>query len=340
MLGGMQSFREGNYFRTPIGDMLPVYLDGPSGSPPPPPGGWRIGLTREGLLQPWARLRDNEADERARREAMPGFEVVNAVRGIKPGASLIATLRDLQGAETPALAMQRFGRGRTAALLVGDIWRWGLIDEGTHADMDKSWRQLARWLVSDVPNRVELTVEPVAGDPNGAVRLQVRARDAKYQPMDEASVGIEIQPVLSEGATGALARPIRLMAEPATTEAGLYEATYIPRLTGGYRATAIATNSVGAEVGRAEAGWSADPAAEEFRSLTPNAALLADLARQTGGRVVAAADLDSFVRRLPKIKAPVMEAWSFPLWHTPEMFGFALICLLAEWGLRRRKGMP
>ena len=340
MLGGMQSFREGNYQRTPIGEMLPVYLDGPSGSPPPPPGGLRLQLTREGLLQPWARLRDNEPDERTRREAMPGFEVVNWVRGAKPGASVIATVRNIQGAESPALAVQRFGRGRTAALMIGDFWRWGLTDDGAHSDMDKSWRQLIRWLVSDVPNRVDLAVEPQAGDANNAVRLQVRARDAKFQPMDDASVSIEVQPVLFDGAAGAVAKPIRLMAEPALSEAGLYEATYVPRLTGGYRATAIATNSVGAEVGRAEAGWSVDLAADEFRSLTPNIALLESIARKTGGRVVSAGDLDSFVRRLPNMKAPVMDAWSLPLWHTPEMFGFALVCLLAEWGLRRRKGMP
>src|SRR5438045_6022989 len=44
--------------------------------------------------------------------------------------------------------------------------------------------------------------------------------------------------------------------------------------SGGYRATAVVSNGVGAEVGRAEAGWSTDLAAEEFRSLTPNVALL------------------------------------------------------------------
>ena len=339
MLGGMQSFREGSYQRTPIGDMLPVYLDGPAGSPPAVAAA-RLQLTREGFLQPWARLRDNESDERARREAMPGFEVVNWVRGIKPGASLIATLGDLENGGTPALAVQRFGRGRTAALMVGDLWRWGLVDDGTHADMDKLWRQMIRWLVSDVPNRVELSVEPRAGDANNSVRLQVRARDAKFEPMDEASVAIEIEPVLFDGAAGALGKPIRLLAEPALTETGLYEATYVPRLTGGYRATAIVTNSVGAEVGRSTAGWSVDLAADEFHSLTPNIALLEQLARKTGGQVIDAKDLNSFVRRLPNIKAPIMESWSFPLWHTPEMFGFALICLLADWGLRRRKGMP
>jgi hypothetical protein len=340
MLGGMQSFREGNYQRTPIGEMLPVYLDGPGGSTPPPPGGLRLQLTREGLLQPWARLRDNENDEDARRGAMPGFEVANWVRGIKPGASLIATLRSPKGPETPALAVQRFGRGRSAALLVGDFWRWGLIDEDSHRDLEKTWRQLIRWLVADTPARVELTAEPQPDDPNNAMRLQVRARDARYQPLDEAAVAIEVEPVLFGGPAGADTKPIRILAEPSLSEPGLYEATYVPRLTGGYRASAVVTNAVGAEVGRAEAGWSVDLAAEEFRSLTPNLSLLGNLATRTGGRMVAAEDLNSFVRRLPALKAPVMEAWSFPLWHTPEMFGFALLCLLAEWGLRRRKGLP
>ena len=103
---------------------------------------------------------------------------------------------------------------------------------------------------------------------------------------------------------------------------------------------ATVKNNAGAELGRAEAGWSTDLAAEEFRSLVPNTALLEDIARKTGGQVVAPGDLDKFVRRLPELRAPVMETWSYPAWHTPLMFGFALACLLAEWGLRRWKGMP
>jgi uncharacterized membrane protein len=339
MLGGMDSFQEGKYFRTPIGDMLPVYLDHPSATAVPS-SGLRLQLAREGWLQPWARLRDNESDEKARREEMAPFEVVNRVRGIKPGASVIANLIDPAGTEIPGLVAQRFGRGRSAALMVGDVWRSAMFNSETHGDVDKMWRQMMRWLVSDVPNRVDLTVEPQPEDANDAVLLQVRVRDEKYQPLDDAGVTIEVQPVLFEGTAGALGNPIKLQAEPALSEAGLYQATYIPRLTGGYRATAVATNTVGAEVGRAEAGWSEDLAAEEFRSLKPNVALLESIARKTGGQMVAAADLDSFARKLPGFKAPIMETWSYPLWHTPIMFGFALACLLAEWGLRRWKGMP
>jgi uncharacterized membrane protein len=351
MLGGAESFQEGKYARTPVGDMLPVYLDRDDGgfdpALPPEPGDaaaqWHLQLAREGWLQPWARLRDNEADERARLDGMGApFAVFNRVRGLKPGASVIATVRDGKGTELPALAVQRFGRGRSAAMMIGDLWRWGMHDAAEHADMDKAWRQLARWLVSDVPQRVQMTVEPIPADANGAVLVQVRVRDEKFQPVDDAAVTINVEPALFDptpaGATAPTA--IKLEAEPGLGEAGLYQATYVPRATGGYKAIAQVKNNAGADLGRAEAGWSTDLAAEEFRSLVPNTALLEDIARKTGGRMIAAADLEKFARELPQLRAPVMETWAHPAWHTPAMFAFALACLLAEWGLRRWKGMP
>jgi uncharacterized membrane protein len=339
MLGGMESFAEGKYVRTPVGDMLPVYLDNEDNSAAEPPD-VGLQLAREGWLQAWARLRDNEADERLRLDGMKRFNVLNRVRGLKPGASMIATVRDLSGAESPALAVQRFGRGRTAALMIGDVWRWGFEDAAKQVDMARAWRQLVRWLIADVPTRVQMTAEPIAADPNGTMRLQVRVRDEKFQPVDDASVTVDIEPVVFEGTGGAAGAPIKLEAEPALTEPGLYQVTYVPRQTGGYRAAATVKNHAGADLGRAEAGWSTDLAAEEFRSLVPNVALLEDIARKTGGQVVAAEDLESFVGKLPELRAPVMETWSYPAWHTPVMFGFALACLLAEWGLRRWKGMP
>ncbi|MCC6972327.1 MAG: hypothetical protein IT434_19095, partial [Phycisphaerales bacterium] len=319
--------------------MLPVYLDLDEGGGVPP-GKVQFQLSREGWLQPWARLRDNEGDERARLDAMPPFEVYNRVRALKPGASVIASVRDEKGNELPALAVQRFGRGRTAALMIGDLWRWGLRDAAAHEDMDRAWRQLVRWLIADVPLRVQATAEPVAADANGAVRVQVRVRDEKFQPVDDAIVSVEVEPVVFAGTSGAAGATLKLGAEPAAGEPGLYQVTYVPRQTGGFRAVATVKNQAGGDLGRAETGWSTDLAAEEFRSLVPNVALLEEIARKTGGQVVAAEELEKFVRRLPELKAPVMETWSYPAWHTPLMFGLALACLLAEWGLRRWRGMP
>jgi uncharacterized membrane protein len=335
MLGGMESFQEGKYQRTPIGDMLPVYLEHAEDSTAPGPV--RFGLGREGWLQPWARLRENEADEKARLENMPAFQVMNVAREIKPGASIVASATDEHGKQYPALVTQRFGRGRTAAFTLGDVWRWGMQNPENHQDMDKTWRQLVRWLVADVPNQVELAVEAAAADPQSGVTLQVRARDAKFQPLDEASVSIEVQQVTS--ATNR-STPLHLDAEPSLKEPGLYEATYVPRGTGGYMARAWVTNSVGVQIGQAEAGWATDLAAEEFRSLQPNSDLLRELARRTGGELVQRAHLAEFARKLPQRKAPIMEAWTAPAWHTPAVLAFALICFAGEWGLRRWKGLP
>jgi uncharacterized membrane protein len=346
MLGGAESFRQGKYERTPIGDMLPVYLDHVTEQGPLKD--LRLALTHEGWLQPWARLRSNEADEKKRLEGMPPFEVMNRVRELKPGASAIATVHDDRDRVYPALVVQRFGNGRVGALLIGDLWRWGLRDEALHRDMDKAWRQLFRWLVADVPNRVDFQAEARRGDPNQSMRLQVRVRDKSFQPMDNASVVLSVRAVTNgihrtSGTVDAKAdtstNAVRLTAEPALNEAGLYEATYVPRETGGYLAEAVVTDSAGAEVGRAEAGWTADPAAEEFRSLKPNRALLENIARQTGGELVAPGKLDDFARNLPNRKAPITESWSFPLWHQPAVFLFALACFVVEWGLRRWKGM-
>jgi uncharacterized membrane protein len=332
MLGGAESFQEGKYNRTPVGDMLPVYLDQPSDGKPP--GELRLTFTREGWLQPWARLRANEADEKRRLDDVAPFGVLNKVRGMKPGASVIATVSDDGKTQHPALAVQRFGNGRVGAVMIGDLWHWGLKDEANHRDMDKAWRQLMRWLVTDVPGKTELVAEQKPGDANQAVRLQVRVRDKKFQPLDNANITLHVRPV-GQSVTNA----IRLTAEASATQAGVYEATYVPRETGGYHAEAVVTDATGMEAGRAEAGWTSDPAADEFRSLKPNRALLEAIAKKTGGEVISISKLESFAKGLPNRKAPVTESWTSPLWHQASVFLFALACFVAEWGLRRRRGL-
>ena len=277
---------------------------------------------------------------------MAPLQVLNQVRDVKPGASMIAEVQDEAGAKHPALVAQRFGNGRVGALLVGDLWRWGLRDEAARSDQDKAWRQMIRWLIADVPERIQLVAEPKREDPNQAMVLRVRARDKDFKPLDNATVKITVSTVgngtnrtEATNATAVESHSVKLNAEAALTESGLYEANYVPRTTGGYLAEAVVVDADGVEVGRAQTGWVADPAAEEFRSLKPNVALLENLARQTGGEIVAANSLESFAEKLPNRTAPITESVTTPLWHQPLVFLVALICFAAEWGLRRWKGM-
>jgi uncharacterized membrane protein len=337
MLGGQESFKNGKFDRTPIGDLLPVYVDD---APAVPAGAkHRLVLTREGWLEPWQRLRPDEDAERKRLDAMPAFQTLNPVRGIKPGATVLARATpdgpDSAGPAVPALVEQRFGQGRVGALLIGDLWRWALRRPAPEQnDLDKAWRQTIRWLVADVPKRVELTTTPrrQPDDPAGALALSVQVRDPAYAPLDNAAVTIKVTPPDGQS--------VDLRAEPDPKQAGRYEALYVPRQPGAYRAHATAVAPDGSDVGQSHAGWTADPAADEFRDLRPNLDLLKRVATATGGQIVPASDLDAFAASLPTRLGEVTEPYVRPLWHQSWVFLLAIACLTAEWGLRRWKGLP
>jgi hypothetical protein len=216
---------------------------------------------------------------------------------------------------------------------VGDLWRWGLQrTDDKESDLEKSWRQTVRWLVADVPRRVEIDIRPQRDLQAGAVELRVRVSDAEYLPLDNAQLAIEV--------TTPNGHKLPLDAEPRDDESGAYAASLVPRQPGAYRVSVSAKAADGSVIGHREAGWVAQPAADEFKDLRPNRTALEEIAKQTGGEVVAANDLDSFVRSLPSRQAPITEPWIRPAWHHPLFYLAIIACLCGEWGLRRWKGLP
>ena len=335
MLGGPDSFAAGKFDRTPVGDLLPVYLDRVTDTAPSSPTDGldhRLVLTREGWLQPWVRTRKTEDDERTRLAAMPAFAAPNAVGGIKPGAAVLAQVRDAADELIPALVAQPFGKGHVAALLIGDLWRWGLRRaDPTESDLDRSWRQTVRWLIADVPRRVEATLRAKPDATAPTVELTVRVRDPQYRPLDDAKVAVAV--TLPDGTH------LPVAAEPLADEPGAYLASVVTQQPGPYRFDATAMAADGTTVGTCPAGWAAQPAADEFARLEPNREAMAALARQTKGEVVPSEQLDAFAAGLPSRAAPIVEPWTAPLWHQPFYFLIAIVCLAAEWGVRRLSGL-
>lgn len=229
------------------------------------------------------------------------------------------------------LVAQRFGRGRSAAWLVGDLWRWSMRrDDPKQDDLGQAWRQLSHWLVNDVPRKAEVRVE-ASDDPSQPVRLVAYAQDEAYLPLDNAAVEFTVTPFGGQ--------PFQLRAEMDDSEAGTYQATYWSREGGAYRVEANVTAADGSFVGKAQSGWTAQSGAAEFQDLRLNRELLEEIAEQTGGEVIRQDRLDRFVTELPNRKVPVTETWVYPLWHRPWVMMAAMLCLCGEWGLRRLKGL-
>jgi len=342
-LGGQESYREGGYEHTAVGRMLPVYLERHSRRTAVE--GARLNLTREGWLEPALRLRAAEGDEEQRLAEMPTFYAVNATMSIKPGASLLATVGDEESAAMPALVSQRFGAGRVTSVLVGDVWRWGMRDEGSREDLEKFWRQLFRWSLVDVPDRVELQVTAASATEPRVKQLALRVRDAGFEPVDDAMVRFEVWQ--DEG------EKVLLYGEPSLREPGLFEADFVSSKVGGYRVEAVVEkvadqatgegDAVVAEpevLGKKATGWVHDPVAELTADLKPTGSWMERLAEATGGEVLDVADLNRVPDLLRGKNMPVMDRVVEPLWHGALVFALLLGLLIGEWALRRKAGLP
>ena len=188
-----------------------------------------------------------------------------------------------------------------------------------------------RWLVSDVPRRVEVEV---AGndDASRTSEIKVRVRDENYKPFDNASIAIEV--ATPDG------KSIDLVGEPSDSEPGLYVANFVSSAAGAYRATVTASSDDGSDIEQRESGWVSDPDSEEFESLEPNREFLESIAKRSGGEVLELGDLENFVSSLDHREVPIVETRSLPWWHRWPIFTLAIGLLVCEWGVRRWKGLP
>lgn len=355
ILGGEDSLDKGNFGDSILADLAPIYLprntsqntSSNSENQFIASDSFKMQLTREGMLQPFLRLRSTEEGEMQRVKQAPPLKVLNRTERIKPGAVILATASDASGQQQPALISQSFGRGRTSALMFGDLWRWSLQDglpgRDSNSTSDASskatqpsddpaqvWRQLVRWLVSDVQRRVTISGQPT--ELASVSRLLVDVKTADFTPTDTANIQISVR--TPDGTE------IELPAESDPEKPGRFSAEVWARQPGGYIATAKATAEDGSEIGSASYGWTSDPAKDEFKRLGINKNLLQEIASQSGGEVVEFQALNQLANSLSTRPVPVTETWTYPLWHRWWILSLAIACFCGEWGIRRWRGLP
>ncbi|MEM9016899.1 MAG: hypothetical protein AAGC68_07780, partial [Verrucomicrobiota bacterium] len=329
MLGGQESFQPGGWDNTTVGRLLPVYLDKVRRGPPAREATYN--LTREGWLEPWMRLRAGQEEENTRLAYMPPFFAINQISAIKPGASILATVTDIEDRKLPAVVTQRYGEGKSAAVTVADFWRWGLKDPEQQEELGKTWRQLLRWGVNDVPTRIEMESEHDDSGGSPLTRLSIRVRDDTFEPQDDASVLITA--TQDDGTISTLT------AEPSLEEPGLFTTEFSATDTTGYRLEATVLDGEGTEIGTSADARVFDAEASEFAQLGPNPEPWEKLASASGGRVLRIDELHELPDLLQSLNLPLMETKQRPLWHTPWLFLIALAFFLGEWILRRRQGI-
>ncbi|HEY0970801.1 MAG TPA: glutamine amidotransferase, partial [Gemmatimonadales bacterium] len=277
-LGGRRSFREGGYAGTPLAEVMPVEIGEPGrGEEPEEFAEVVVGPTAAGATHALARLSETEDSSVARWRTLPPLTTVNRVRGVKPGATVLLA-GDRGEGDVPVLAWQRYGRGMAAALTVQDSWLWQMDasiadDDQTH---ERFWRQLLRWLASDVPDRAEMAAGGGArlGAGEQAV-LRATVRDSAFVGVNDASVIAIVR------APSGAEREVRLAW---TGEGdGDYRATYVPGEDGVHEVRLVAERG-GERLAAGDAFLRASDGAEEWFDAGMRAPLLRRLAEETGGR--------------------------------------------------------
>ncbi len=330
-LGGPRALGEGGYRNTPLEDLFPVLIDQPAES------GWlrelRVSLTPAGRGHPMTLLgREGPAAER-QWDSMPPLTSVNRVGRPKPGAIVLLAGRDTAGrGEQPVLAYHRFGRGRAAALLAQDVWLWRM-----HADMpvgdprfEAFWRQVMRWLTSEVPDRVSITALTDRVAPGEPVVVTAEVRDEGYQGVNGAAVVARVTG--PSGDTGEL---------PMTWTAGAdgqYRTAFPAPEAGRYRVEVQAGD--GAAALRSEPAYAtAGEVGREFFGAERRTGLLRRIAEETGGRFYTAETVDRLPEDIVYTERGITTTERLDLWDMPIVFLLLAGLLAAEWTLRRRRGL-
>ncbi|MBI2194805.1 MAG: VWA domain-containing protein [Planctomycetes bacterium] len=337
MLGGKSSFAAGGYAGTPIEKLLPVQVS-PSGDLQEE-GDFRPALTPEGQNHPITRLLPQPEANQAVWAALPALGGSNRTGPAKPGATVLLVRRSARRVQTPdvILAVQRYGRGKAAALAVDTTWRWSFesIGQGSEAsDYPQFWSQLIRWLMPDRETDPKVTrpVRVATDKPEyrQAEMVQVEARVVSPEGafLDTASLDATLT-----GPDGGAA-PISFQK---SSEPGAYVATLAPRLRGPHQISVRAASG-GKNLGSDACGFLVGEASQELLNTDLNRGLLLAVAQASGGRYFSPEDCSAVPGLIPDIRTETVRTEYTRLWNSPLLLAGFVALATADWLLRRYTG--
>ncbi len=342
MLGGLNSFAEGDYFNTAVADMLPLTIDPGRrvvvppefGNPDATPAeqGFKFVPTAVGLESPILKLSSDTDANFSLWNEMPGLTSINFLGRVKPGAAILAEkTEDDFGATEPLLAVQRYGKGRSAALSTASTWRWQMHMPYEDRRHERFWRQMIRWLVASAPDPVAVDIGNVRIAPGDEVPISVDVYDSLYNPIGGATV----RAYITDPFGGFQEVPL----QEDLSEEGAYLAAFVPEELGVYRLDVEAETATGSLYSK-PLSFLTQPSGREYRDATLKSSFLGRLADASGGAYYASSDVAAIPANLRSRRTSTSIYRSEYLWDMPVLWLLVLALLSAEWVYRRRKGLP
>jgi len=341
MLGGLNSFSEREYWDTPIADILPVEIDPVRNRDaqavlsrqiePDRDDGFQFMPTEMGLESPILKLASERSTNRAVWHEMPRLTSINYFSGVKPGATVLANKPvDDHGGEEPLLVIQRYGRGRSAALGTSSTWRWKMLLDAENNRHERFWSQMVRWLVTSALENVNIEITDNVVEPGENVPIRVSVFDDDFNPLNFVEVKGHI--------TDPSGQDIEIPFHPELIQEGDYISEFVPNSQGVY-AIEVVVNQNGDNIGSSRQSILARPSKKEFYDATLKQEFLENLAREAGGMFYTPQEASEIPFNLINRKSETSITRTKYLWDMPFIYLLMILLLSAEWWYRRRRGL-
>ena len=334
LLGGRRAFAEGGYADTPLADVMPVEVTRSGENAEEYFAELQVSPTPAGATHPATQLGTSEQASLDRWKTMPALSTVNRIGRAKPGATALLlgqTITGGGGERQIVLAHQRYGRGKAIAFPVQDSWVWQMhatvaVDDATH---ETFWRQMLRWLVSDVPERVTMTA-PDHVAPGEVVAVRAQVNNESFLAVNGATVGASV--------LGPNGEPLDVPFEWMVDKDGEYRGSFTATEPGLYRVR-VSARVGDSVITSGEDYIVAHDIQQEMFGAAQRPALLERVARETGGRYYTPETAEALARDMMYTNSGTTVTEQLDLWDTPAMFVALLGLITAEWLLRRRRGL-
>ncbi|MGM0486709.1 MAG: glutamine amidotransferase [Planctomycetota bacterium] len=337
-LGGYHAFGPGGYRNTPLRDVLPIEMDrlARQDFDRPDVERWHVPGPLAMLparSHPVTTLAPAAENEKKWRELRP-LKGANRWDGVKsvPGVRILAESPD----GVPLLVSGEYGSGRVLAFAGDSTWQWWR--QGLSATHRRFWRQVVLWLAQrDNLTRNDVWIDmPRRRLPTGGqVSFTTGARTAMGDPI--ASARLEATLIHPDEQSSPLP-----LANKGEEHAGTVDELTEP---GNYQIKAVATDDEGQRLGSCVTNFKvmdqdvelSNPAADP-----DHMARLANLTRESGGRVVAPEELPDVLETIrnnpPKPAEEVLARWQLAdtPWDAWLVLGGLTALLTLEWFLRKR----
>lgn len=338
MLGGFFSFGPGGYSKTPLDSILPVRMSDFELQDSAP--GAKIDDTLHHLRD--LKMLPTQAGERhflmrlsgqknrARWLSLPPILAANKLTRKNNSVDVLAQSED----GVPLMFAHEFGRSRVIALAPQTTWVWWKIANRVD-DYQRFWRQVIMWLAHkelDTDKPIWVKVDPRNFSPDANVQIEFGANDDESKPLENVDYNVTI--------TNPKGEEIKL--SPRVSGADAFADFKQTAEPGIYRATVNATHEGQIIPGTATTRFLVDSRDIELDNPAADTALLKDIAKMTGGRMIPHEEFDDFLRGYIEDGIPNLtqkHTTRYPLWDNWPYLVLFVLLMSVEWFLRKKTGL-